>query len=163
MVGTSEVWVDAMRRAITVAASSPDPSSQVGAVALRGNELVGEGFNGFTVGACVDLNVVSRDEKLRWVEHAEQAALFNAARRGFTVSTLVCPWAACTECAKAIIGCGVDTLVRLDIDVEHRWWESIRFADRLLELAGVEVVTLPVDGLGDLPPILRNGELWTAI
>lgn len=96
--------------------------------------------------------------------HAEVAAILNAARRGIptTDSILVCPWAACSNCAKHIADAGVSVLVRHaweDQTTGSHWKDDCDIGDDIMREAGVKIVEMrPVHY--DIQ-IRRNGELWT--
>jgi deoxycytidylate deaminase len=77
---------------------------------------------------------------------------------------MICPWAACTDCAKAIIQDGIARLVihkqahdRTPLD--SPWMEDIKVAHMMLGEAGVEIVI--VDGIVNGPPVRHSGHLWT--
>jgi dCMP deaminase len=88
--------------------------------------------------------VVTRDDKLLLIEHAERVAIYEAAKLGQKTEggTLFALWAACPECARAIVGAGITRLVTLQATRDltpERWAEPIRIADRMLAEAGVRV------------------------
>jgi dCMP deaminase len=94
------------------------------------------------------------------VAHAEFNAIHAAAANGIKTAgtTLVCPWAACEECAKSIIQAGIKRLVTLKpTSTAHGHWDdSISLAMTMLAEAGVEVVF--IQGSLDCPfTIRRNG------
>jgi len=155
--------------AVTAAAASPDPSTQNAALLVRRQTIAGETYqwpvvgpevNAFPWGVTESVERWERPFKYRFVEHAERAAIYSAARGGaYTVgSTMVCPWAACADCARAIIGAGIVEVVTLHREVHERWDLSIGTGDAMLAEAGVTVTFL--DGpLAGCPKIRRNGEL----
>ena len=69
------------------------------------------------------------------------------------------PWSACADCARAIIGAGIERLVRhkdMMLLTPERWMDTILVAETMLEEAGVEVY----DYAGHLGvQILFDGEL----
>lgn len=88
-----------------------------------------------------------RPDKYQWTEHAERAAIYAAARAGVQTQglTMVCCWAACTDCARAIVLSGIDRLVRHSIpqhSSREDWNKSIAVADQILTESGVEVVNV---------------------
>lgn len=153
-----------MELALRMATLSPDPSSQNGAVVMdRHGRCVGASCNTFPLGTTADLTQIPREEKYRLVEHAERAALYATLRIGDGLShTLVCPWAACTECARAMVMSGVKKLVRLDpfggpqVD---RWTDSIKLGDEIMLAGGMEIVTY--DGPVPDVTLLRDGKPWS--
>lgn len=173
---TDVIWKDRLRRAYELATDSPDPSSQNGAYVygyvdaplweVPGENLqpIGSGFNGFTPGIEATPEKLERPIKYLYVEHAERAALYDTLKyhNGITPSLMVCPWASCADCARAIALSGIKVLVRHKDAMERkadRWAESIKLADTILAAAGVEVYEYvgPVGG----PQIMHLEELWT--
>lgn len=104
-----------------------------------------------------------RPLKYQVVEHAERNAIYRAANCGIRTDslTMVCPWAACADCARAIIQAGIIRLITHkqahDRSPTH-WRASIAIALTMLEEAGVEVEFFdgPVGG----GPVLHSGEKW---
>jgi len=147
---------------------SPDPSTQLGAVLYYANDItpISYGANRFPDGVKLKPERLSdRSEKLFFIEHAERNAIFNAVRDGceyIRSTTLYCPWYACSDCAKAIIGCGIRTVIghKQAFDrTPDRWKESIQKAHQMFEETGVACYVF--DGnLGCDFDILFNGQLW---
>jgi len=76
---------------------------------------------------------------------------------------MVCPWAACTGCAKTIMAAGIRRLVRhkqahLQSAGNTKWQEEITIADEMLRDVGVEIIEY--DGLVGAPPVLHSGTYW---
>lgn len=165
-------YYDHMLTAFDCALESPDPSTQNGAVVLSRDGIeMGNGCNMFTRGTTMDLAEVERSVKYMFVEHAERNAIYDAvfwnmASESGLMDTLVCPWAACAECARAIVQTGIRRLVRLSPGTDSlvntdRWAASIIAGNQIMENAGVEVIELdPADFTGRVDPIRRNGEMW---
>jgi dCMP deaminase len=126
---------------------SPDPSTKNGAVLVgKHGQPIAYGVNRFPTGVAeTESRLTDKDTKYRFVVHAENGAIFSAAKHGNKAdgSTLYCPFYACSECAKAIINGGVKRVVGhvqlMALASGHRTWvESIVFGwDRLHE-AGVQ-------------------------
>lgn len=159
------LYADAMSRALQLAAESPDPSTQNGAVVLTGELIAAGDCNRFPAGVNVTDGRLQRPLKYSFIEHAERGALFQAARAGVRLedATLVCPWAACADCARAIVQCGIATLIRLprvDGGPSANFKASVAAGDQILAEGGVAMVELdPRDVTA--PPVLRNGRPWT--
>jgi dCMP deaminase len=104
-----------------------------------------------------------RPLKYQIVEHAERNSLYKAASLGIATydMVMVSPWAACTDCARAIIQCGVRKLIThkqaADLDPSS-WRESIAMAFVMLKEADVEVEFY--DGVIGGKPILHSGEVF---
>jgi deoxycytidylate deaminase len=166
---TYEEW---LVEAYKVATSSPDPSTQNGAIVLdKDYNILGKGCNTFTKGVELSPEKLEKPLKYSYVEHAERNAVFNCLDTIRTNSagewigkgkpdTMVVPWAACVDCARSIIQSGIHTLVRhrdaTDRSPDH-WIESITLADELLREGSVEVIN--VKGFLGAPEILHNGVL----
>ena len=146
------------------AQQSPDPSTQVGAVlVLHDNAGVFCGHNS-PVAGFTGRRMYALGGKSHVMEHAEQAAIFNALSYGHSVAgaTLYAPWASCVECARVISRFGIRSLVRhqpLMMRTPTRWRPSIIGADAILTAGNVKIVEIE-NRIGDLPPIRFNGEIW---
>src|SRR6478752_7606232 len=108
-----------MRMAYQEALKSPDPSTQNGGIGLdSGGTIIAKGCNDFTHGMEVTSDLFERPKKYAYIEHAERNVLFDSVwRQSGHIHTLVVPWAACADCARAIVQCGVHTLVRHQRDL----------------------------------------------
>ena len=135
-----------MRKAYLATSKSKDPSSKVGAVLVTDGNDFCSGFNGFPRGiADTRERLYNRETKYKYIIHAEQNAIINAARLGrptlgAVMYTIGMP---CTECAKAIIQAGIKEIVLHDnaiVNFKHgKWAESCAFSNGMLEEAGVNV------------------------
>lgn len=157
--------------AYKAATQSPDPSTQNGAVIpyfLVGRERYITACNTFPEGVQSKPERLERPLKYNFIEHAERNCVFNAAAVGLFGCvnmkdiTMYVPWFACSDCARAIICCGIRRVVghkrMMDATPEH-WKESIKHAFDMFKEAKVETVLLP-DELPEAPKIRFNGELW---
>jgi dCMP deaminase len=123
----------------TAAEASHDDSTQNGAVLVPKDGFVAAAANHFPAMA-----VWSKPEKYRYIEHAERAAIFAAAKAGTKTagSTLYCLWYACPECARAIICAGVSEVVGHVTPRQatpDRWVEQVLAGERMLMQAGVSM------------------------
>ncbi len=149
-----------------IALSSPDPSTQNAAFIVAKNGTSGHaGCNTFTRGVEATPERLERPLKYSYVEHAERNAIFAAARAGAKLdgATMYCPWAACIECARAIVQVGITTLVRHKQASDRspeRWIESIALADELLIAGGVEIIDVDCDNLGAEQSIMHCEVEW---
>lgn len=124
---------------------SDDPRTKNGAV------LVGRNGSWILSGANKLPSLVSRlPERLVapakgvYMEHAERAAIFQAARFGCATdgATMYCPWFACTDCARAIIEAGIAEVVGHTKHREltdARWIDTVKQGDAMLREAGVRM------------------------
>lgn len=154
-----------LKRAYAVALGSPDPSTQNGSVIINSDRVpITEGYNGFPKGVLNTPDRLERPIKYAMVEHAERYSILMAARHGLYTdgATMFCPWFACADCGRAIIGAGIKKVIghkRMFDATPERWNESIALAFAMFEEAGVETELLE-DTL-NVAPIRFNGELWT--
>jgi dCMP deaminase len=95
---------------------------------------------------------LERPAKYRYIEHAERAVIYRAAKLGTPTdgATLYCPWFACTDCARAIISAGIVRVVGhagARRATPGRWRDEIAQADEMLREAGVQTALIE-DSLG---------------
>ena len=156
----------AMKIAAYEALSSPDTSTQNGAVLLSSqSRVIGKSCNRPPYQLELTEHRLTRPAKYDYFVHAEVGAILDAARRGETTqgATLVCVWAACKACALTIIEAGVTSLIRFEHkDKDSHWNESIALGDDMMLEAGINItnITLP-NAMAEMKPLLRDGKLWT--
>lgn len=152
-----------MRVALDVAQNSPDPSTQNGALLVVDGEVRVSTIetNRFPNGVWVTKERLERPTKYSYIEHAERNAIYAGVRAGLDLrgATLVCVWAACSDCARAIIGNGITTVVRYTSGHHPGWVDTNAAGDIMLREAKVEVITL-TDPIPGVAPLLRDGKLW---
>jgi dCMP deaminase len=135
-----------LERAVTAAAGSPNEIRKVGALLMTGDRSTEiTGCNSFPPRVRNLPERVAGDNRFIWLEHAERAAIFEAARRGLATDggTLVSTYFPCTDCARAIVQSGVTTVAtpRPEFD-DPVWGESFRTSATILEEGAVEVIFL---------------------
>jgi len=138
-------------RQVLVEASvlSQDKSTQNAAMIISaGGRSITE-VNSLPLGVDSNPDRCSRPKKYLFWEHAERAVIYQAAVVAFDIceSTMVCPWAACADCARAIAMSGICRLVRLPDNEwasNPRWAESCKAGDEILRESGVEIVEIDV-------------------
>lgn len=133
-------WDDCfLRLAREMSRMSKDPSTQVGAVLVRGREVVAMGFNGFPPGVVDDERLDDREDKYRLVVHAEMNALLRAGGGARGCSLYLWPLPPCTSCAKHIVAAGVSEVVLSGAapPVPSRWRADTEKAADLLREAGL--------------------------
>ena len=119
---------------------SKDPNSQVGAcIVSQDNKILSMGYNGFPIGCSDEVFPWSRegqplDTKYLYVVHSELNAILNY-RGSLEGAKLYVSLFPCNECAKAIIQCGIKTIVYED-DKYHDTPSTIA-SRRMLDAAGV--------------------------
>jgi len=112
---------------------------QVGALLVKDNMIISDGYNGTPSGfenICEDENGVTKP----YVLHAEANAITKIARSGNSANgaTLYVTASPCMECSKLIIQCGIKRVVYSD---EYRLEDGIN----LLKRAGIEVEKIEID------------------
>ena len=126
----------------TISHWSKDPSKKIGCVAVRNRKILAQGYNGFPKGiADMDYRLENREEKYKYVVHAEMNCIYNAAENGVSLkgSTLyIYGLPVCHECAKAIIQVGVEKVIAFSENTPKRWIDSDSITEELFEEAGVE-------------------------
>ena len=124
---------------------SKDPSTQVGACIVDGNnKVVSIGYNGFPMGCSDDEFPWGREgsmleTKYAFVVHAELNAILNSPRSlaGCTLYVSLFP---CNECAKAIIQSGIRKVV-YECD-KYAKEDNVIASKKMLRAAGVELIQL---------------------
>ena len=124
-----------------VASWSKDPSTQVGAVAVRNRNVIAQGYNGFPRGMDDDPQYYNdRPLKYRLIVHAEMNAIYNAAENGVSLkdSTLyVYGLPVCNDCAKGLVQAGIKRIVTPKQDVPKNWQDSVRNSALMFDEVGI--------------------------
>ena len=125
---------------------SKDPSTKVGAIVAKDNIVLGLGYNGFPKGVIDDPERYNnRDDKYKYIVHAEVNALIMAGHNAKNASLYVYPSFAvpniCNECCKFAIQFGIKEIVSFKsvptLDLVKRWEESIKISKQMCQEAGV--------------------------
>lgn len=120
---------------------SKDPSTQIGAIAVKDKRLVSTGYNGFPRGIQdYDDRWNNREEKYKYVVHAEMNCIYNAnyhnqSLKGSTMYIVGLP--VCHECAKGIIQAGVVRVVAQFKDAPLKWARSTEITEKMFKEAGI--------------------------
>lgn len=104
-----------------------------------------------------------RPRKYQVTEHAERMVIYNSAKRGICTKGLimVCPWACCPDCARAIVLAGIPLVVahkQIYDKTPDRWREEIDVGLEILEGGGVTYNLLDSE-IGGVENLF-NGEVW---
>ena len=156
-------WQKLLKIAYLEAQKSTNPSTQNGAILVddKGNVIL-SAVNSFPDGVTETEERQNRPLRYKFSVHSERNVLYLAARLGIKTEGLlmVCPWAACTDCAQGIIQAGIKRLVvhKQALDRSTHWKEDIELAFTILREAGVEIIIF--DGKIEVGKILRSGEFW---
>lgn len=133
-----------------IASWSKDPSTQVGAVAVRDRRVLATGYNGFPRGVA-DLpgRLHNREEKLLRTVHAEANIVAQAARNGVSLerSTIyVWPFLPCSSCCTLLIQAGIKRVVVPDLPIPDRWVENFKMSQSMFDEANVDLNLIEVEG-----------------
>jgi len=95
-------------------------------------------------------------------EHAERAALYEAARKGIKTQglTLVSNWVACPDCARGIVLAGIACVIthkQCQDKTPARWKEQVEMG---LDIIRKDCDLVVWDGKVDKVDNLKNGEIW---
>lgn len=141
-------WADYLAIAYFEAENwSPDPSTKNGALIIDDDgKILTAGVNRFPDRVIESAERWESQTKLIYVEHAERNAIFAAAAMGIKTEgmTMVCPWFACCDCARAIIAAkirrvvGHQDIIDFALANNPRWNESIKHANQMLDEARIE-------------------------
>jgi dCMP deaminase len=121
--------------------NSKDPSTQNAALLLNDDGILCMECNNIPH-TVQNTDVWERPLKYHYVEHAERNVLYKAARLGIKTEglTMYCPWYACSDCARAIIQCGISRIIghKEYIDkTPNRWKESCNIGLDMMKEAGI--------------------------
>jgi len=156
-------WQKLLKIAYAEAKKSTNPSTQNGAILVDSKgEVILSAANTFPDRVAETKKRQNEPLRHKFSVHAERSVLYQAARLGIKTKglTMVCPWAACSDCAQAIIQTGIKRLVvhKQALDRSGSWQEDIELAFSMLREAGVEIIIF--DGKIEIGKILRSGEFW---
>jgi dCMP deaminase len=149
-----------LQLARVVAGWSKDPSTKVGAVAVRDRRILATGYNGLPVHVGDDPErLANRELRLAMTVHAEANVIAYAARHGVCLNgaaLYIFPLMACSQCAAQLIQAGLSRIIVPNLVEPLRWQESFERARLMLIEAGVAVARIPLDG--PLEPALADPE-----
>jgi len=136
--------------ASNIAGWSKDPSTKVGAVAVRDRRILAQGFNGLPVGI-TDSNarLQDRETRLSMTVHAEMNCVAFAAKSGVCLagSTMyIWPLMTCSNCAAVLIQADINKIVVPDFVEPIRWQDSFNTAREMFIEAGIAVHRIPIRG-----------------
>lgn len=129
-----------------LAKRSKDENTKIGCVIVGpDHEIRTVGYNCFPRG--LDDNLPERQQrptKYAYIEHAERNAVYNAARVGIALADCTCyiPGLPCSDCARALIQCGITEVVCGSNVIPERWRAGCEPALVMLDEADV-MIRLP--------------------
>jgi len=122
---------------------SLDPSTKVGAVIVgKTGQIVSQGYNGFPRGVKDSPERLNtREEKYKYVVHAEMNCIYNACRNGASLNdtTLyVYGLPVCSECAKGVVQVGISKVImQHPAVIPSHWEEKVLISKTIFNEAGV--------------------------
>ena len=129
---------------------SKDPSTKVGAVAVRVRRILVQGYNGLPSGITdSDSRLKNRATRLAMTVHAEMNCVSFAARNGVCLAgatMYVWPLMTCSQCAAVLIQADIAQIIVPDFVEPYRWQESFDKAREMCVEAGIAVHRIPFDG-----------------
>lgn len=144
MPWSDELIASLMRRAYYMAWTySDDIHTKNGALIVdHEGDVLSWGANRFPGKIRVSSDRQDRSIKSRYMLHAEESSIINSANVGISTSNmiLVCPWAACTRCARQIIGAGISKVLcheECHNRTPERWIDEINQSIEMFNEAGI--------------------------
>jgi dCMP deaminase len=129
-----------------VATWSKDPSTQVGAVAVKDKVILSTGYNGFPRGFEDDDRYNDRPTKYALTVHGEMNCIYNAAFTGSKLDNAdmyVHGLPTCSECAKGIIQIGIKRVFACYPEkISETWKESEQKSIDMYNEVGIEYYRL---------------------
>lgn len=136
--------LELLAEAALAALESDDPRTAVGCIIHQpGGGVMLKAANRLPPGISANPGRKSAPDKYVWIEHAERAALYEAARRGVSTagaSIYVHGGFPCADCARAIIASGIVAVVFClgASDVRH-WAGSHATGEAMFAEAGITI------------------------
>ena len=128
---------------------SKDPSTQVGAVAVRDRRILATGYNGFPRGVeDSEDRLQDREQKLLRTVHAEGNVVAQASLHGVSLSNAsiyIWPFLPCSTCCTLLIQAGISRVVVPDIEIPERWLVSFTTSVGMLQEAGLGLERIQLD------------------
>ena len=144
-----------------IAEWSKDPSTQVGAVAVRDRRILATGYNGFPRGVLhLPTRLLDRPQKLLRTVHAEANIVAQAAKNGVCLenaTVYVWPFIPCNSCCTLLIQTGFARVVAPDMEIPDRWVESFTMSKEMFSECGI--VFREWSGILVSPMIIAHGEI----
>lgn len=136
-----------MRLAKQISTWSKDPSRKIGAIAVdESRRILSTGYNGFPSRlADTPDRLNDREEKYKYIVHAEMNCIFNACQNGISLNgAKLYVWGlpVCSECAKGVIQVGISEVYCGHIDDSYLnsvWKESFDTTQTMFAEASIKV------------------------
>lgn len=167
-IGEGLICKTYLHHAYKIAMQSPDPSTQVGAVIVH-PELgpLSHGCNKPPDKINITDELLNSKDKNYYIEHAERNAIFDSmiAKYDPKGCTMYSTWAACPDCARAIISCGITRVVSHK-EMYEKYSGSMKdlvdIGISMLENSGIEFILWSgkISEFGRIK-IRTSGKVWT--
>lgn len=139
-----------LRLAQEVSQWSRDPSTKVGAIAVRDKRVLAMGFNGLPSGVeDFPERLDNRDLKYAMTNHAETNLLTYAARDGVSLKSSTCyvTLHPCSNCVAQLINAGIERIVIPFHQTPDRWVSNFELSKQMMEEAGLKYDIWDMDQL----------------
>ena len=133
-----------------IATWSRDPSTKVGAVAVRGKRVLALGYNGLPAGVeDKPERLDNRELKYLMTSHAETNLLTYAAKDGVSLNRSTCyvTLHPCSHCAAQLINSGLERIVVPGQEIPERWKTRFDIAQTMFQEAGIVFDTVDIHNL----------------
>lgn len=130
-----------------IAEWSLDPNKKVGAVIVKDNRILSQGYNGFPSRVRHLPERLQKPSKLDYIVHGEMNAITTAARMGHSLkdSTIYATFFPCPSCAGAIIQAGIKEIVTYKAPTDSSWSEKMKISLQMFHEAGIQIVYVEAD------------------
>ena len=124
--------------------NSKDTSTQNAALLTdSGSGIIAIEWNNLPENINQSKNRLERPNKYYYMEHAERNVLYKTIKMGMPTYglTMYCPWYSCSDCARAIIQCGIKRVIGHKEYFDRtpdRWKESCAIGMEMMQEAGVK-------------------------
>jgi len=160
-----------LQQVYLVAKKSKDPDTRIGAIIVRGKQIISSGYNGIPAGVQDPLENDSPKLRKRlftsywkrfFCEHAERNAIYQAAKFGISTqnATLITPGIPCADCTRGAIQAGISKLIihKEWPNLRHRkfWIDTVRASTEMLEEAQIPIEVISIKNLGTTAWINRK-------
>ena len=124
---------------------SKDPSKKVCALFIAPDSLqiLSAGYNGLPRKIRETKERWEKPEKYNFIVHAEKNGIYNACMNGISLKDSICivTFFPCSECARALIQVGVDTIVAPKPDFNNlKYSESFKYSLEMLNEIGINII-----------------------
>lgn len=141
-------WDEYFFRHVYLAASkSKDKMTKIGAVIVRDNAIISEGYNGICRGVNdnTDDGRNDRPTKYFFYEHAERNSIYHCAKHGISTlkAIIYTNGLPCSDCCRAIIQSGISKIIIHGqfpaMTHSTKWIESMQISYLMLKEANIPV------------------------